>query len=107
VLDAASDYVGFADAGIPFGGLFTGADGSKTEEQVRQYGGLAGVGYDLCYHELCDTFADGGETSEVYGDLGDQVQLRGNVNIDTLDLMTDALATVVVGLAADTSAVDR
>jgi Zn-dependent M28 family amino/carboxypeptidase len=106
-LDGASDYVAFAEAGIPVGGLFTGADGEKTAEEVEQYGGLPGVGYDLCYHEPCDSLTDGDEISGVYGDLGDQVQLRGNVNVDILDVMTDALATVVAELAADTSVVDR
>ena len=35
---------------IPFGGLFTGAEGIKTPEQVAVYGGTAGQQYDPCYH---------------------------------------------------------
>jgi Zn-dependent M28 family amino/carboxypeptidase len=33
-------------AGIPAGGLFTGAEGVKTAEQAAVYGGTAGVAYD-------------------------------------------------------------
>ncbi|MGI9305089.1 MAG: M28 family metallopeptidase [Gammaproteobacteria bacterium] len=51
-----SDYAAFFDAGIPFGGLFTGAEGIKTEEQVALYGGTPGDQYDPCYHLACDTF---------------------------------------------------
>ena len=51
-----SDYVGFVQAGIPAGGLFSGAEGVKTDVQVEVYGGTAGEQYDPCYHEACDTF---------------------------------------------------
>ena len=51
-----SDYGPFIAVGIPAGGLFTGAEGIKTEEQVALYGGEAGIAYDPCYHEACDTF---------------------------------------------------
>ena len=51
-----SDYAAFFDMGIPFGGLFTGAEGIKTEAQVELYGGTAGEQYDPCYHLACDTF---------------------------------------------------
>ena len=40
--DGRSDYGPFIDVGIPAGGLFTGAEGIKTEEQVAIYGGTAG-----------------------------------------------------------------
>ena len=46
-----SDYGPFIAVGIPAGGLFTGAEGIKTEEQVALYGGEAGIAYDPCYHE--------------------------------------------------------
>ncbi len=42
-------------AGIPAGGLFSGAEGLKTEDQAAAYGGTAGVAYDPCYHQACDT----------------------------------------------------
>ncbi|GAA4313633.1 M20/M25/M40 family metallo-hydrolase [Klenkia terrae] len=52
--DGRSDYQAFADAGIPSGGLFSGAEGIKTPEQAAAYGGTAGQPYDACYHQACD-----------------------------------------------------
>jgi Zn-dependent M28 family amino/carboxypeptidase len=54
--DGRSDYGPFIAVGIPAGGLFSGAEGIKTDEQVDVYGGTAGEQYDPCYHEACDTF---------------------------------------------------
>ncbi len=48
--DGRSDYFGFINAGIPAGGLFTGAEGIKTAEQAAIFGGTAGAAYDPCYH---------------------------------------------------------
>ena len=53
--DGRSDYGPFIAAGIPAGGLFSGAEGIKTEAQVALYGGAAGSWYDPCYHQACDT----------------------------------------------------
>jgi Zn-dependent M28 family amino/carboxypeptidase len=50
-----SDYGPFIAVGIPAGGLFTGAEGIKTPEQAAVYGGTAGIAYDPCYHQACDT----------------------------------------------------
>jgi len=50
-----SDYGPFIAVGIPAGGLFSGAEGIKTEEQAAVYGGTAGIAYDPCYHQACDT----------------------------------------------------
>jgi aminopeptidase Y len=52
-----SDYGPFIAAGIPAGGLFSGAEGVKTEEQAARFGGAAGSWYDPCYHLYCDTYA--------------------------------------------------
>ncbi|KUL37576.1 M28 family metallopeptidase [Actinoplanes awajinensis] len=52
--DGRSDYGPFIDAGIPAGGLFSGAEGIKTPEQAAVYGGTAGAPYDACYHQACD-----------------------------------------------------
>jgi Zn-dependent M28 family amino/carboxypeptidase len=52
--DGRSDYGPFIEVGIPAGGLFTGAEGIKTEEQAEIYGGVAGEAYDPCYHKACD-----------------------------------------------------
>jgi Zn-dependent M28 family amino/carboxypeptidase len=51
-----SDYQAFIEAGIPSGGLFTGAEQVKTAEQVAIWGGTAGAQFDPCYHQACDTF---------------------------------------------------
>jgi Zn-dependent M28 family amino/carboxypeptidase len=53
--DGRSDYFGFINAGIPAGGLFTGAEGIKTDEEAATFGGTAGEPYDPCYHQACDT----------------------------------------------------
>jgi hypothetical protein len=52
--DGRSDYVGFTDRGIPAGGVFAGAEGVKTANQERIFGGDAGSWYDPCYHQACD-----------------------------------------------------
>lgn len=49
-----SDYQAFISVGIPAGGLFTGAEGVKTEAEAELFGGTAGVAYDPCYHQACD-----------------------------------------------------
>ena len=54
-LGGRSDHAPFAAAGVPAGGLFTGAEGIKTEEQAALWGGTAGVAFDPCYHQACDT----------------------------------------------------
>jgi Zn-dependent M28 family amino/carboxypeptidase len=53
-----SDYEAFILAGIPSGGLFTGAEGVKTAAQEAIWGGTAGEQFDPCYHEACDTYAN-------------------------------------------------
>ena len=50
-----SGYQAFIEAGIPSGGLFTGAEVVKIEEQEAIWGGTAGEQFDPCYHEACDT----------------------------------------------------
>ena len=52
--DGRSDYVGFTKRGIPAGGVFAGAEGVKTANQERVFGGDAGSWYDPCYHQACD-----------------------------------------------------
>ncbi|MGH2684514.1 MAG: M20/M25/M40 family metallo-hydrolase, partial [Actinomycetota bacterium] len=61
--DGRSDYDPFIMVGIPAGGLFTGAEGIKTPEQARIYGGTAGIAYDPCYHQACDTIDNVSETA--------------------------------------------
>ena len=77
--DGRSDYGPFIEVGIPAGGLFTGAEGVKTEEQAQVYGGTAGEQYDACYHLGCD-------------------DLR-NLSFRALDQMSDAAAHATITLA--------
>jgi Zn-dependent M28 family amino/carboxypeptidase len=71
-----SDYGPFIEAGIPAGGLFTGAEGTKTEAQATIFGGTAGAPYDSCYHLNCDNMS--------------------NINNQALGQMSDAVAHTVL-----------
>ncbi len=75
-IHAASDHAPFMTAGIPVGGLFTGAQGAKSGTEATTYGGSAGEPYDPCYHRSCDRYA--------------------NVSEEALDQMSDALAHAVL-----------
>ena len=81
-----SDYGPFIAVGIPAGGLFTGAEGIKTDEQAAIYGGTAGEQYDPCYHLACDTY--------------------DNISLEALDQNSDAAAHAVMTFAMTTSAVN-
>ena len=59
--DGRSDYEAFQLAGIPAGGLFTGAEEVKTAEEAAIYGGTAGIAYDPCYHQACDDIDNASE----------------------------------------------
>ncbi|MCD9623970.1 M20/M25/M40 family metallo-hydrolase [Rhabdothermincola salaria] len=71
-----SDDYPFALAGIPTGGLTTGAGGNptqlKTPEQAALFGGTAGEYFDACYHDACDdlTNVDADIAAEMTGALG-------------------------------------
>ena len=81
-----SDYGPFIAAGIPSGGLFTGAEGIKTAAEAALWGGTAGVAYDPCYHQACDTFT--------------------NNNDEALDVNADGVAYATLQFAQNTSAVN-
>lgn len=83
-----SDYGPFIATGvdIPSGGLFTGAEGVKTAEEAAIWGGTAGEPYDRCYHLACDTY--------------------GNVNLEALDVNSDAIAYAVLTYAYSTASVN-
>jgi Zn-dependent M28 family amino/carboxypeptidase len=53
--DGRSDYDGFAEAGIPAGGLFSGAEEKMTEDQAKLWGGDANQPFDPNYHKPTDT----------------------------------------------------
>ncbi|KAF9895356.1 Leucyl aminopeptidase yscIV [Aspergillus nanangensis] len=56
--DGRSDYEAFILKGIPAGGVFTGAEQIKTEEQVALFGGEAGIAYDANYHAAGDNMTN-------------------------------------------------
>ncbi|NSC22565.1 M28 family peptidase [Streptomyces albus subsp. chlorinus] len=82
--DGRSDYGPFIEAGIPAGGTFTGAEGVKTAEQQKLWGGTAGEAYDSCYHQSCDTVK--------------------NVDMRAFDANVKAIANAVGHYAWDTGA---
>ena len=53
--DGRSDYDGFTRAGIPAGGLFSGAEEDKSPEQEQLWGGTANAPFDPNYHKETDT----------------------------------------------------
>jgi Zn-dependent M28 family amino/carboxypeptidase len=50
-----SDYSGFTKAGVPSGGLFSGAEDDKSQEQARLWGGEVDKPFDPNYHKPTDT----------------------------------------------------
>ncbi|WP_430647930.1 M20/M25/M40 family metallo-hydrolase [Agromyces sp. GXS1127] len=118
--DGRSDYDAFISAGIPAGGLFTGAEGAKTADQVLDYGGLSEfdgepVSYDPCYHQACDSLdpvADGADAelyealNDAYGGALEYEGVISNVNQEGLADMADAIAHAVLTYAMTTSSVN-
>ncbi|MBQ0828781.1 M28 family metallopeptidase [Streptomyces tagetis] len=78
--DGRSDHAPFKNAGVPVGGLFSGADYRKTAAQAAKWGGTAGRAFDPCYHSSCDTVA--------------------NIDDTALDRNSDAIAYAVWKLTA-------
>lgn len=56
-LGANTDYSPFLRAGIPIGGMTTGASQQKTNVQARLWGGKPGAPFDPNYHTVRDTLA--------------------------------------------------
>lgn len=81
-----SDYGPFIVVGIPSGGLFTGAEGIKTAAEAALWGGTAGLAYDPCYHQACDTYA--------------------NINLSAFDVNVDAVAFATLQYAMSTEDVN-
>jgi Zn-dependent M28 family amino/carboxypeptidase len=84
--DGRSDYQAFIEAGIPAGGLFTGAEEIKTEEQEAIWGGTAGEQFDPCYHLACDTV--------------------DNVDLHALEVNSDLVAFAMLTYAFSTETVN-
>ena len=78
-LDGRSDHGPFQDEGVPTGGLFSGAGGTKSEGQQDAFGGEAGEPFDACYHLACDDI--------------------DNLSEDSLDTLSDAAAHAMAVLA--------
>ena len=53
--DGRSDYDGFTMAGIPSGGLFSGAEEEKSPQQAGLWGGTPNASFDPNYHKDTDT----------------------------------------------------
>ena len=81
-----SDYGPFIAANVPSGGLFTGAEGTKTAAQAAVYGGVAGLAYDPCYHAACDDYDNNSPVG--------------------LDQMSDAIAHSIITFAQSTAIVN-
>jgi Zn-dependent M28 family amino/carboxypeptidase len=101
-----SDYGPFIAVGIPAGGLFTGAEVPKTEEEAAIFGGVAGAQLDPCYHAACDNLRGDGHDETLFAQLAENYELVGNINVDALDQNSDALATAIITFAYDTSTVN-
>jgi Zn-dependent M28 family amino/carboxypeptidase len=84
--NARSDYQAFVLNGVPAGGLFTGAEEIKTEEQEAIWGGTAGEQFDQCYHLACDTF--------------------DNVALEALEVNSDLIAFAMLTFAFSTESVN-
>jgi len=54
-LGGGSDHFFFSQAGVPIGGIFSGATEEVTTEQAAANDGEAGEPMDPCYHLACDT----------------------------------------------------
>ena len=84
--DGRSDYQAFIDAGIPSGGLFTGAEEPKTAEQQAIWGGTTGAQFDPCYHSACDDI--------------------DNVDLHALEVNSDLIAFAMLTYAYSTETVN-
>ncbi|GLV96994.1 M28 family metallopeptidase [Streptomyces lavendulae] len=85
--DGRSDYGPFIANGIPAGGTFTGAEGVKTAEQAKRYGGTAGAPYDPNYHGAGDTLK--------------------NLDLKAFDTNLDVIAHAVGTYAQDLSSIGK
>ncbi|MDP9468672.1 MAG: M20/M25/M40 family metallo-hydrolase [Chloroflexota bacterium] len=77
-IGASSDHAPFDDAGIPTGGIFSGANELKTAAQSADFGGTSDAPMDACYHLACDTVE--------------------NVNLENVTLFAEAAAAVALAL---------
>ncbi|KPI37306.1 putative leucine aminopeptidase 2 [Cyphellophora attinorum] len=83
--DGRSDYGPFLENGIAAGGLFTGAEDIKSEEEAALFGGEVDVAFDVNYHAAGDTI--------------------DNLNYDAFLLNTQAIADSVATYATSLDAI--
>lgn len=81
-----SDYQAFIVNGVPASGLFTGAEGKKTDAEAKMFGGTAGQAYDPNYHTVKDNLS--------------------NISTKALEINSDAIAHAVLTLATSTKAIN-
>lgn len=74
-----SDYQAFMDAGIAVGGVNSGADEVKTEEEAKMFGGEVGKQLDTNYHKITDSLE--------------------NVNVDSVNAIVPSMANASYQLA--------
>jgi Zn-dependent M28 family amino/carboxypeptidase len=79
-----SDSTPFVLAGVPTGGLYTGASEEKTEADELLFGGVSNAPRDPCYHDGCDTIE--------------------NINDEVLEQMVDAIGFSTLFFAQKTDA---
>jgi Zn-dependent M28 family amino/carboxypeptidase len=80
--DGNSNHVVFIGAGIPTGGIYSGAFKFKTAAQAAKWGGTADSAYDPCHQVACDNL--------------------GNVDRSVLDRNSDAVAFALGTYATST-----
>ena len=69
--------------------VFAGAEEIKTADQAAKWGGTAGVAFDPCYHQACNTFTN----------------TDAELPLVALDEMSDAIAHAILTFAMSSSAV--
>jgi Zn-dependent M28 family amino/carboxypeptidase len=79
-LGGSSDHLPFRIAGVPTGGLHSGADELISPEQAARFGRTEGAVADACYHLACDD--------------------RSNVDLSLLAELASSLTRVAMELAA-------
>jgi Zn-dependent M28 family amino/carboxypeptidase len=77
-----SDHLIFEGYGIASGGLFSGGNKNKTEQEAELFGGTANQEYDSCHHQSCDDIR--------------------NISRDALDLNTQAAGYATIMFANET-----
>jgi Zn-dependent M28 family amino/carboxypeptidase len=80
-IHGSSDHYPFSLAGVPTGGVFSGAIEAVTDDQAGASGATAGEPADACYHQACDELDD--------------------IDLGLARVLAAALADVTVGVADD------